>query len=76
MVKHVYFGARRPGSKAQLYGLCLSSLSINENDNSTVTINLKNLTTPGLPIANVSYYMVRQEDLQLALKRKGGEQMK
>lgn len=51
-----------PGSKAQLYGLCLV-LSVNENDNRTVMINLKNLTTPGLPIANVSYGMVRQEDL-------------
>lgn len=44
--------------------VCASvSLSVNENDNRTVMINLKNLTTPGLPIANVSYYMVRQEDL-------------
>ena len=40
-------------------------------------INLKNLTAPGLPIANVSYYyMVRQEGLWLALKRKGGGQIK
>ena len=42
----------------------------------TVMINLKNLTAPGLPIANVSYYMVRQEGLWLALKRKGGGQIK